>query len=56
MEAVICMPETTPAIKVQAVKALGGQVKLVGESYSETQAFAQVRRALAAHVHHRCCR
>ena len=37
------MPESTPDIKVQAVRALGGHVQLVGESYSETQAFAQVR-------------
>eukprot|EP01025_Chloroclados_australasicus_P059084 TRINITY_DN74587_c0_g1_i1.p1 TRINITY_DN74587_c0_g1~~TRINITY_DN74587_c0_g1_i1.p1 ORF type:complete len:164 (-),score=22.55 TRINITY_DN74587_c0_g1_i1:79-570(-) len=38
--AVICMPENTPDIKVSAVKALGGSVRLVGESYTETQAYA----------------
>lgn len=41
-EATICMPTTTPDIKVNAVKRLGGQVELVGESYQETQAYAQV--------------
>eukprot|EP00892_Ulva_mutabilis_P012128 jgi/Ulvmu1/9288/UM050_0037.1 len=37
---VICMPINTPTIKVSAVKALGGEVRLVGESYTETQAYA----------------
>ena len=36
------MPVTTPEIKIEAVRRLGGQVKLVGETYSETQAYAQV--------------
>lgn len=39
--AIICMPESTPEIKVAAVRALGGTVELVGESYQETQAYAQ---------------
>lgn len=39
--AVICMPVTTPEIKIEAVRRLGGQVKLVGETYSETQSYAQ---------------
>ncbi|KAK9844448.1 hypothetical protein WJX74_002632 [Apatococcus lobatus] len=42
-EALVCMPETTPEIKVKAVKRLGGTVELVGESYTETQAYAQER-------------
>jgi threonine dehydratase len=51
------MPVNTPAIKVNNVKRLGGQVELVGESYQETQAYAQVRRehgtaAAAAHCAH----
>ena len=33
--AVIVMPETTPNIKVQAVRALGAQVILAGDSYDE---------------------
>jgi len=37
------MPTTTPDIKVKAVRALGGNVELVGESYQEAQAYAQVR-------------
>ena len=34
-EAVIVMPMTTPAIKVDAVRRLGGQVVLYGESFSD---------------------
>ncbi|MDD3683426.1 MAG: threonine ammonia-lyase, biosynthetic [Desulfovibrio desulfuricans] len=34
-EATIVMPVTTPAIKVEAVKRLGGQVVLSGESFSD---------------------
>lgn len=34
-EATIVMPVTTPAIKVEAVRRLGGQVVLSGESYSD---------------------
>ena len=48
-EALICMPETTPEIKVKAVKRLGGTVELVGESYTETQAYAQVRTGFYAY-------
>lgn len=40
-KAIICMPTNTPEIKVAAVRALGGTVELVGESYQETQAYAQ---------------
>ena len=41
-KATICMPVTTPEIKVDAVRRMGGLVELIGESYSETQAAAQV--------------
>lgn len=41
--AVIVMPVTTPDIKVAAVRALGGTVELVGESYQEAQAYAMAR-------------
>lgn len=34
-EATIVMPETSPAIKVSAVRRLGGQVVLSGESFSD---------------------
>ncbi len=34
-KAVIVMPITTPALKVEAVKALGGEVVLHGDSYSD---------------------
>jgi threonine dehydratase len=33
--AVIVMPVTTPSVKVEAVKALGGEVVLAGDSYSD---------------------
>ena len=39
-KATICMPLITPDIKVEAVKRLGGTVKLVGENYDECQAYA----------------
>jgi len=41
--AVIVMPVTTPDIKVAAVRALGGTVELVGESYQEAQEHAMAR-------------
>jgi len=40
LRAVIVMPQTTPQIKVDAVRALGGEVVLVGDSYAEAQAHA----------------
>lgn len=40
------MPVLAPDIKVQAVKRLGGTVKLVGETYTECQQYAQVRLCL----------
>ena len=36
--AVIVMPTTTPAVKIDAVKARGGEVVLFGESYSDADA------------------
>ena len=38
--AVIVMPVTTPAIKIQAVKQLGGEVVLAGESFDDAYAYA----------------
>lgn len=38
--AVIVMPTTTPQLKIDAVKALGGDVVLHGESYSDAYAHA----------------
>ena len=32
------MPETTPLIKVDAVRAMGAEVVLVGDSYADAQA------------------
>lgn len=47
--AVIVMPRTTPAIKVEAVRALGGEVVLHGDTYDEAQTEAY-RRADADHL------
>ena len=44
-KAIIAMPVTTPAIKVEAVRRLGGTVELVGENYDATQAYAKERAA-----------
>lgn len=38
--AVIVMPETAPAVKVEAVRALGAEIILHGESYSDANAHA----------------
>ena len=38
--AVIVMPTTTPAIKIAAVRSLGGEVVLAGDSYDEAYAHA----------------
>jgi threonine dehydratase len=40
VRAVIVMPSTTPQIKIDAVKARGGEVVLAGESYSDAYAHA----------------
>ena len=39
--AVIVMPVTTPAIKVEAVRRLGGEVRLFGDSFDEAAAHAR---------------
>ena len=41
VRAVIVMPSTTPQIKVDAVRARGGEVVLAGESYSDAYAHAK---------------
>jgi threonine dehydratase len=38
LRAVIVMPQTTPGIKVDAVRAMGAEVVLHGDSYSDAQA------------------
>jgi len=40
IDAIIVMPNTTPEIKVKAVKRLGGNVILFGDSYSDASAHA----------------
>jgi threonine dehydratase len=51
--AVIVMPETTPAIKVSAVRSLGGEVVLHGDDYDSAYDHAQsiVRERNLAFVH-----
>ncbi|MBE2243686.1 MAG: threonine ammonia-lyase, biosynthetic [Burkholderiaceae bacterium] len=45
-KAVIVMPVTTPALKVDAVRALGAEVVLTGDSYSDAYAHAvEIERA-----------
>jgi threonine dehydratase len=39
LRAVIVMPRTTPDIKVEAVKALGAEVVLVGDHYTDAQKY-----------------
>lgn len=41
ISALIVMPETTPTIKVDAVKRLGGQVVLYGELFEQANTYAQ---------------
>jgi len=41
VEATIVMPRTTPPIKIDAVKNLGGNVVLEGDSYDEASVFAK---------------
>jgi len=41
VKATIVMPETTPPIKVNAVKSMGGNVVLIGDSYDQASAHAQ---------------
>ena len=40
-QAIIVMPETTPQVKVEAVKARGGVVVLWGETYDDAYAYAR---------------
>jgi threonine dehydratase len=40
IKATIVMPRTTPSIKVDAVRALGGKVLLRGDTYDEASAYA----------------
>ncbi len=41
IKASIFMPITTPAIKTEAVKSLGGEVRLIGDNYDEACAAAE---------------
>lgn len=40
-QAIIVMPTTTPAVKINAVKARGGEVVLHGETYDDAYAYAR---------------
>ncbi|MGD9944200.1 MAG: threonine ammonia-lyase, biosynthetic [Burkholderiaceae bacterium] len=43
--AVIVMPVTTPQVKIDAVRALGGETVLIGDSYSDAAAAAYEQQA-----------
>jgi threonine dehydratase len=43
ISALIVMPRTTPAIKIDAVKSYGAEVELAGDSYSEAADHSKVR-------------
>ena len=45
IDALIIMPRTTPSIKVEAVKGLGGTVELHGDNYSEAAEYCKQRTA-----------
>lgn len=49
IRAVIVMPATTPSIKVEAVRALGGEVVLQGDSFDEAHAHARTLAARHGH-------
>ena len=40
-KAIIAMPTTTPEIKIDAVKALGAQVELIGDNFDDASDYAQ---------------
>jgi threonine dehydratase len=42
--AVIVMPVTTPEVKIEAVRALGAEVELHGDSYSDAYRLAMIRQ------------
>ena len=44
LRAVIVMPKTTPEIKVEAVRSMGAEVVLAGDSYSEAKAHCDCAR------------
>ncbi len=47
IRACIVMPTTTPRIKVDAVRALGAEIELIGDSYDEAYAHAKALEASA---------
>ena len=53
IRAVIVMPQTTPEIKVEAVRELGAEVVLAGDSYAESQ--VRCRRAGRGDAGSRSC-
>ncbi|TVP88007.1 MAG: threonine ammonia-lyase, biosynthetic [Thioalkalivibrio sp.] len=50
IKAVIVMPVTTPRIKVEAVRRLGGRTVLHGDSFDEASAHAQILREKHGYV------
>ena len=50
LRATIVMPQTTPQIKVDAVRALGAEVVLIGDTYNEAQVHCDQLVAADRHV------
>lgn len=50
MSALIVMPRTTPAIKVDAVRQLGADVELVGDSYADAELHARTVQAESGRI------
>ena len=51
ISAVIVMPETTPDIKVDAVRRLGGEVVLYGQAFDQANTYAQELAAADGRVY-----
>jgi threonine dehydratase len=50
LTSLIVMPQTTPAIKVQAVRALGAEVELYGDTYADARARCDELTAITGRV------
>ncbi|MBA3581590.1 MAG: threonine ammonia-lyase, biosynthetic [Gammaproteobacteria bacterium] len=53
IKAIIVMPKTTPPIKVEAVRALGARIELVGDTYDEAYEYSLtlVEKENASYIH-----
>ncbi len=53
ISALIVMPRTTPAIKIEAVKAYGAEIELVGDSYSDAAEYCKklIKKTGRTYIH-----